>query len=145
MNTYFKETITALLCIALLSGFLPKEGAGKNVLFCARILVILLILSPVFKLRGVDTEQLFSFETEQLEMMRADFQQDAFCETLKERIEKELLKKGESVTVTVFAKTDEAGNVLGVSGVEVQPYTETIKKEIARILGIEETLIREGV
>ena len=144
MKEYLMKTITALICLSLLSSFLPKEGAGKNVLFCARILAVLLILSPIVKLRGIDTERIFSFETESLEMMRADFQQDAFCETLKERIEEMLLEKGEHVTVTVYAKTDESGNILGVSAVEVNPYTEKIKKEIATILEMEETQIRES-
>lgn len=144
MSGYLGRTMVGLICISLLSSFLPKEGAGKNVLFCARILVVLLILSPVFTFRGIELEHLFSFETEDVEMLSTDFRQEAFCETLKARIEEALLKKGKSATVTVFAKTDEAGNIVGVSGVEVKPYTEEIRKEIMAMLEIEETLIREG-
>lgn len=77
-------------------------------------------------------------------MLSTDFRQDAFCETLKARIEEALLKKGKSATVTVFAKTDEDGNVVGVSAVEVTPCTEEIRKEIMAMLEIEEPLIQEG-
>ena len=143
MSGYLGRTMVGLICISLLSSFLPKEGAGKNVLFCARILVVLLILSPVFTFRGIEPE-LFSVETEDVEMLSTDFRQDAFCETLEKRIKDALLKKGKSASVTVFAKTDEAGNIVGVSGVEVKPYTEEIRREIVKMLEIEETLIREG-
>ena len=144
MSGYLKTVLTALICISLLSGLLPKEGMGKNVLFCARILAVLLIVSPLLSLRGIDIEQVLSFDTEEIEMLSADFAADAFCETLQERIKEALQKKGIRAEVTVFAETDEEGAVVGVSEVNVKPMTEDIKREIASMLEIEETLVQEA-
>ena len=94
MNGYFIKVVMGLICISLFSSFLPKEGVGKNVLFCARILAVLLILSPVFTFRGIDVESLLSFDTDDIEMLSTDFYQDAFCETLEERLKKTLEEKG---------------------------------------------------
>ena len=145
MNGYFIKVVTGLICISLFSSFLPKEGAGKNVLFCARILAVLLILSPVFTFRGIDIESILSFDTEDIEMLSTDFYQDAFCKTLEERLEKMLEEKGIHGDITIFAETDENGNIVGVSSVEVTPFTKEIQKEIAETLKIEETLVQEGV
>lgn len=144
MNGYLKTVLTALICISLLSGLLPKEGAGKSVLFCARILAVLFILSPLLSLRGMDLEEALSFDTEEVEMLSTDFAAEAFCDTLQERIQEALQRKGLRAEVTVFAETDENGAVVGVSQVNVKPMTEEVRSEIASMLEIEETLVQEA-
>ena len=63
MADYLKMVIAAVICVSLICGILPREGAGKYAGFAAGLIVIAIVVSPLFKLSGSLNLQLSDIET----------------------------------------------------------------------------------
>lgn len=138
MMEYFKMMIAAVICISLVCGILPKEGAGKYAGFAAGLIIVFIIISPVFKLTSQhDDLHLSELETEELNVEGGSYIMDAFENTLALRIQEKLESETDiRFDVAVTGKADAEGNVIGVELVEIEPFSAQYAQITADYVGI---------
>ena len=73
MADYLKMVIAAVICVSLVCGILPREGAGKYAGFAAGLIVIAIVVSPLFKLSDTLNLQLSDIETQELSVKGASY------------------------------------------------------------------------
>ncbi len=144
MADYLKTVIAAVICVSLICGVLPKEGAGKYAGFAAGLIVIAIVVSPLFRFSGDFSLRLSDVQTKELEIKGESYLMDEFEKTLSARIAEKLEKEtGVSFRVTVGGETDENGNVAGVKFVELSPYSAQYAKLAADYIGISQDKVVE--
>ena len=144
MADYLKMVIAAVICVSLVCGILPREGAGKYAGFAARLIVIAIVVSPLFKLSGTLNLQLSDIETQKLSVKGASYLMDEFEKTLSVRIAEKLkTETGRSFQVTVEGKTDETGEITGVTRVGLSPYSADFAKIVAEYIDISQDKVVE--
>lgn len=144
MADYLKMVIAAVICVSLICGILPREGAGKYAGFAAGLIVIAIVVSPLFKLSGSLNLQLSDIETQELSVKGASYLMDEFEKTLSVRIAEKLkTETGRSFQVTVEGKTDETGEITGVARVGLSPYSADFAKIVAEYIDISQDKVVE--
>ena len=144
MADYLKMVIAAVICVSLVCGILPREGAGKYAGFAAGLIVIAIVGSPLFKLSGTLNLQLSDIETQKLSVKGASYLMDEFEKTLSVRIAEKLkTETGRSFQVTVEGKTDETGEITGVTRVGLSPYSADFAKIVAEYIDISQDKVVE--
>lgn len=144
MADYLKMVIAAVICVSLVCGILPREGAGKYAGFAAGLIVIAIVVSPLFKLSGTLNLQLSDIETQELSVKGASYLMDEFEKTLSVRIAEKLkTETGRSFQVTVKGKTDETGEITGVARVGLSPYSADFAKIVAEYIDISQDKVVE--
>lgn len=144
MADYLKMVIAAVICVSLVCGILPREGAGKYAGFAAGLIVIAIVVSPLFKLSGTLNLQLSDIETQELSVKGASYLMDKFEKTLSVRIAEKLkTETGRSFQVTVEGKTDETGEITGVTRVGLSPYSADFAKIVAEYIDISQDKVVE--
>lgn len=144
MADYLKMVIAAVICVSLVCGILPREGAGKYAGFAAGLIVIAIVVSPLFKLSGTLNLQLSDIETQKLSVKGASYLMDEFEKTLSVRIAEKLkTETGRSFQVTVEGKTDETGEITGVTRVGLSPYSADFAKIVAEYIDISQDKVVE--
>ncbi len=144
MADYLKMVIAAVICVSLVCGILPREGAGKYAGFAAGLIVIAIVVSPLFKLSGTLNLQLSDIETQELSVKGASYLMDEFEKTLSVRIAEKLkTETGRSFQVTVKGKTDETGEITGVTRVGLSPYSADFAKIVAEYIDISQDKVVE--
>lgn len=144
MADYLKMVIAAVICVSLICGILPREGAGKYAGFAAGLIVIAIVVSPLFKLSGTLNLQLSDIETQELSVKGASYLMDEFEKTLSVRIAEKLkTETGRSFQVTVEGKTDENGEITGVTRVGLSPYSADFAKIVAEYIDISQDKVVE--
>ena len=144
MADYLKMVIAAVICVSLVCGVLPKEGAGKYAGFAAGLIVIAIVVSPLFKLSGDWNLHLSDIQTEELAVKGEAYLMDEFEKTLAERIAEKLkTETGFTFDVTVWGETDKDGNVAGITSVEIAPYSAQYAKTAADYIGIAQDRVVE--
>ncbi len=144
MADYLKMVIAAVICVSLVCGILPREGAGKYAGFAAGLIVIAIVVSPLFKLSGTLNLQLSDIETQELSVKGASYLMDEFEKTLSVRIAEKLkTETGRSFQVTVEGKTDETGEITGVARVGLSPYSADFAKIVAEYIDISQDKVVE--
>lgn len=144
MADYLKMVIAAVICVSLVCGILPREGAGKYAGFAAGLIVIAIVVSPLFKLSGTLNLQLSDIETQKLSVKGASYLMDEFEKTLSVRIAEKLkTETGRSFQVTVKGKTDETGEITGVARVGLSPYSADFAKIVAEYIDISQDKVVE--
>lgn len=144
MADYLKMVIAAVICVSLVCGILPREGAGKYAGFAAGLIVIAIVVSPLFKLSGTLNLQLSDIETQELSVKGASYLMDEFEKTLSVRIAEKLkTETGRSFQVTVEGKTDETGEITGVTRVGLSPYSADFAKIVAEYIDISQDKVVE--
>lgn len=144
MADYLKMVIAAVICVSLVCGILPREGAGKYAGFAAGLIVIAIVVSPLFKLSGTLNLQLSDIETQELSVKGASYLMDEFEKTLSVRIAEKLkTETGRSFQVTVEGKTDETGEITGVTRVGLSPYSTDFAKIVAEYIDISQDKVVE--
>ena len=144
MADYLKMVIAAVICVSLVCGILPREGAGKYAGFAAGLIVIAIVVSPLFKLSGTLNFQLSDIETQELSVKGASYLMDEFEKTLSVRIAEKLkTETGRSFQVTVEGKTDETGESTGVARVGLSPYSADFAKIVAEYIDISQDKVVE--
>ena len=144
MADYLKMVIAAVICVSLVCGILPRDGAGKYAGFAAGLIVIAIVVSPLFKLSGTLNLQLSDIETQELPVKGASYLMDEFEKTLSVRIAEKLkTETGRSFQVTVEGKTDETGEITGVARVGLSPYSADFAKIVAEYIDISQDKVVE--
>lgn len=144
MTGYLKMVIAAVICVSLICGVLPKEGAGKYAWFAAGLIIIAIVVSPLFQLAGEWNPGLSAVETQELELAGESYLMDEFEKTLAQRVKEKLLDDtGMDFEVTVFGKTDNEGNVAGIETVEIAPYSAQYARIVADYIGIAQDRVVE--
>ena len=144
MADYLKMVIAAVICVSLICGILPREGAGKYAGFAAGLIVIAIVVSPLFKLSGTLNLQLSDIETQELSVKGASYLMDEFEKTLSVRIAEKLkTETGRSFQVTVEGKTDENGEITGVTRVGLSPYSADFAKIVAEYIDVSQDKVVE--
>ncbi|HBL81840.1 MAG TPA: hypothetical protein DD391_04470 [Clostridiales bacterium] len=144
MADYLKMVIAAVICVSLVCGILPRDGAGKYAGFAAGLIVIAIVVSPLFKLSGTLNLQLSDIETQELSVKGASYLMDEFEKTLSVRIAEKLkTETGRSFQVTVEGKTDETGEITGVARVGLSPYSADFAKIVAEYIDISQDKVVE--
>lgn len=144
MADYLKMVIAAVICVSLVCGILPREGAGKYAGFAAGLIVIAIVVSPLFKLSGTLNLQLSDIETQKLSVKGASYLMDEFEKTLSVCIAEKLkTETGRSFQVTVEGKTDETGEITGVARVGLSPYSADFAKIVAEYIDISQDKVVE--
>lgn len=144
MADYLKMVIAAVICVSLVCGILPREGAGKYAGFAAGLIVIAIVVSPLFKLSDTLNLQLSDIETQELSVKGASYLMDEFEKTLSVRIAEKLkTETGRSFQVTVEGKTDETGEITGVTRVGLSPYSADFAKIVAEYIDISQDKVVE--
>ena len=144
MADYLKMVIAAVICVSLVCGILPREGAGKYAGFAAGLIVSAIVVSPLFKLSGTLNLQLSDIETQELSVKGASYLMDEFEKTLSVRIAEKLkTETGRSFQVTVEGKTDETGEITGVARVGLSPYSADFAKIVAEYIDISQDKVVE--
>ncbi len=144
MADYLKMVIAAVICVSLVCGILPRDGAGKYAGFAAGLIVIAIVVSPLFKLSGTLNLQLSDIETQELSVKGASYLMGEFEQTLSVRIAEKLkTETGRSFQVTVEGKTDETGEITGVARVGLSPYSADFAKIVAEYIDISQDKVVE--
>ena len=144
MADYLKMVIAAVICVSLVCGILPRDGAGKYAGFAAGLIVIAIVVSPLFKLSGTLNLQLSDIETQELSVKGASYLMGEFEKTLSVRIAEKLkTETGRSFQVTVEGKTDETGEITGVARVGLSPYSADFAKIVAEYIDISQDKVVE--
>ena len=144
MTGYLKMVIAAVICVSLICGVLPKDGAGKYAGFAAGLIIIAIVVSPLFQLAGEWSPGLSAVETQELELAGESYLMDEFEKTLAQRVKEKLLDDtGMDFEVTVFGKTDSEGNVAGIESVEIAPYSAQYARIVADYIGIAQDRVVE--
>ena len=140
MSEYLKTVIAVVMFVSLVGAILPKENAGKYVPFVSGLVITAVLLSPIFKIFKNDAFSLSEIRTENLNARGTNYIMEEFEKTLAQKIEDELSFNTE---VTVYSETNKNGEITGIEKVEISPFSEYTKKQVAELLDIDESKVEE--
>lgn len=140
----FKMMIAAVICVSLICGILPKEGAGKYAGFAAGLVVVAVIISSFCKLSDEQKLPLADLSIETLTFRGETYLTEEFEKTLAERIAEKLkTETGFTFDVAVLAEVKQDANAIHTTSVEIAPYSAQYARLVADYIGIAQDRVVE--
>lgn len=144
MTEYLKTVIATVVCVSLICGILPKEGAEKYVGFAVSIIVAVIVVTPFFDFLDKNQFSLSDINAEELAVNGAAYLKGEFESVIAEQISEKLKDEtGLPFDVAVRVKINEDNSFTEITSVAIAPYSEQYAKAVADYMEIEQNAVVE--